>query len=149
MSKSKFVGVALATCMAASFMACGGGEEKETRALPSEWTGLYEMQASDLIIPKSYVRENKSVTPPFIATFSASGAKKQGEDFGERLSILADEQSQKDIIDVKVNNGECKIRYRQGGGMGPMIVMGHWSDEKCDIKQVELTTKAGKVTYKF
>lgn len=144
MSKSKFVGVALATFVAASLTACGGGEEKETRAVPSGWNESVD-GASRLIAPKSYVRENKSVTPPFVAIMVATKEK----DGMDGFIILADEQSQKDIIDVKVNNGECKVRYRQGGGMGPMIVMGHWSDEKCDIKQVELTTKAGKVTYKF
>ena len=138
MSKSKFLGVALATLVAASLTACGGSEEKETRAVPSDWNDKTE--GVSFVAPKSYVRENKSVTPPFIAAF-------EDED---GLMILADEQSQKDIVDIKVNNGECKAKY-EGGNMGPVIVMEAFlrGEKKCNVKQVELTTKAGKVTYKF
>ena len=139
MSKSKFVGVALATFVAASFMACGGGEEKETRAVPSGWNEL--ASGANLIAPKSYVRENKSVTPPFVAIMVATKEK----DGADMFIILADEQSQKDIVDMKVNNGECKAQY-MGNGKDPGIAM---EMRFCDIKQVELTTKAGKVTYKF
>lgn len=140
MSKSKFVGVALATFVAASLMACGGGEEKETRAVPSGWNESVD-GASRLIAPKSYVRENKSVTPPFVAIMVATKEK----DGMDGFIILADEQSQKDIVDMKVNNGECKAQY-MGNGKDPGIAM---EMRFCDIKQVELTTKAGKVTYKF
>lgn len=103
---------------------------------------VWDQLELDLAVPKSYVRENKSVTPPFIATI----VTKEERDGRDGFVIFADEQSQKDIIDVKVNNGECKADYRQGRGMGPMIVM---EMGFCDIKQIELTTKAGKVTYKF
>ena len=139
MSKSKFLGVALATFVAASLTACGGGEEKETRAVPSGWNEL--ASGANLIAPKSYVRENKSVTPPFVAIMVATKEK----DGADRFIILADEQSQKDIVDMKVNNGECKAQY-MGNGKDPGIAM---EMRFCDIKQVELTTKAGKVTYKF
>lgn len=139
MSKSKFLGVALATFVAASLMACGGGEEKETRAVPSGWNEL--ASGANLIAPKSYVRENKSVTPPFVAIMVATKEK----DGADMFIILADEQSQKDIVDMKVNNGECKAQY-MGNGKDPGIAM---EMRFCDIKQVELTTKAGKVTYKF
>ena len=139
MSKSKFLGVALATFVAASLTACGGGEEKETRAVPSGWNEL--ASGANLIAPKSYVRENKSVTPPFVAIMVATKEK----DGADGFIILADEQSQKDIVDMKVNNGECKAQY-MGHGKDPGIAM---EMRFCDIKQVELTTKAGKVTYKF
>lgn len=139
MSKSKFLGVALATFVVASLTACGGGEEKETRAVPSGWNEL--ASGANLIAPKSYVRENKSVTPPFVAIMVATKEK----DGADMFIILADEQSQKDIVDMKVNNGECKAQY-MGNGKDPGIAM---EMRFCDIKQVELTTKAGKVTYKF
>ena len=142
MSKSKFVGVALATFVAASLTACGGSEEKETRAVPSHWND----KAMSFVAPKSYVRENKSVTPPFVA-ISVATKEKDGMD---GFAIAADEQSQKDIVDIKVNNGECKARLTtemfNNAGESPLIAM---EMNFCDIKQVELTTKAGKVTYKF
>ena len=125
--------------VAASLTACGGGEEKETRAVPSGWNEL--ASGANLIAPKSYVRENKSVTPPFVAIMVATKEK----DGADGFIILADEQSQKDIVDMKVNNGECKAQY-MGNGKDPGIAM---EMRFCDIKQVELTTKAGKVTYKF
>ena len=135
----KLVLASVLAFVAASLTACGGGEEKETRAVPSGWNEL--ASGANLIAPKSYVRENKSVTPPFVAIMVATKEK----DGADGFIILADEQSQKDIVDMKVNNGECKAQY-MGNGKDPGIAM---EMRFCDIKQVELTTKAGKVTYKF
>ena len=143
-AKTQILGVALATFVAASLTACGGSGEKETRAVPSHWND--KEKGVSFVAPKSYVRENKSVTPPFIA--AAVFTKER--DGADGFMIAADEQSQKDIVDIKVNNGECKARLTtktfNNAGESPLLAM---EMNFCDIKQIELTTKAGKVTYKF
>ncbi len=118
-----------------------GGEEKETRTVPNGWNELAKNFDASLAVPKSYVREKKADTlPPFIAAFAVK------ESNHSMFAVIADEQSKKDIIGIKVNNGECETEYEVDGGMMPYIALEMYF---CDIKQVELTTKAGKVTYKF
>ena len=75
MSKSKFLGVALATFVAASLTACGGGEEKETRTPSSSDKAAASEMGGDLAVPKSYVREKKADTlPPFIVVVGSNEA---------------------------------------------------------------------------
>ena len=135
----KLVLASVLAFVATSLMAYGG-KEKETRTVPNGWNELAKASDTSLAVPKSYVRENKSVTPPFIAAFAVK------ESNHSMFAVIADEQSKKDIIGIKVNNGECETEYEVDGGMMPYIAM---EMRFCDIKQVELTTKAGKVTYKF
>ena len=141
MSKSKFVGIALATFVAASLTACGGGEEKETRTPSSNDKAAASEMGGDLAVPKSYVREKKTGTlPPFIVLM---GNDMMGSSFGF-------DKNGDEILNIKATskNGEdCRAGYDgdERGGVGGL--------RECapnEVATIEVTTKSsGKVTYKF
>lgn len=151
-AKTKILGVALATFVAVSLTACGSGEEKETRVPSSELKA--EAKGGKLLaVPKSYVREKKTDTPPpFIVLM--------GEERDEsipRYSLLSSafilEKNGDEILSIKATNkkGEdCGARYDTIKQSGIVSGMG---EIKCDYKEVaviEATTKSsGKVSYKF
>ena len=150
MSKSKFVGVALATFVAASLMACGGDDDSgyvsEIRkaqdyayetALSMPWDMLDKAVKSgnmSLYIPKSYKSEKPNTQPPFMMMTSAGGV----------AGVFFETKRSNEIQSVKVNGGKCEIELDKSFGLS--------GDIKCDAKSVstiEIETNAGKFTYKF
>ena len=150
MSKSKFVGVALATLVAASLTACGGDDDSgyvsETRkaqdyayetALGMPWDMLERAIKSgnmSLYIPKSYKSEKENTQPPFMMMTSVGGV----------AGVFFETKRSNEIQSVKVNGGKCKIELERSFGLG--------GDIECDAKSVskiEIETTAGKFAYKF
>lgn len=125
-----------------SFFGCGGNEEKETRALPDEFKGQY-VKESDFIIPKSYVREKQTNTPPpFIAILGVFEDFEKGIRSTKDFIMRYEQSNASDILEVKANKGNCQTKLYINGS----------ADIDCGeaVKQIELTTKSnGKVTYKF
>lgn len=137
MSKSKFVGVALATFVAASLMACGGGEEKETRTPSSSDKAAASEMGGDLAVSKSYVREKKADTlPPFIVVVGSN----------EAGSFFVQQKDSDEIIDGKATSKSGEdCSFRSMGGVSGLKDCG-----PNEVAIIEVTTKSsGKVTYKF
>ena len=149
MSKSKFVGVALATFVAASLTACGGDDDSgymsETRkaqdyayetALSMPWDMLDKAVKSgnmSLYIPKSYKSEKPNTQPPFVILMEQ----------GEQSGIAFEARRFNEIKSFTINGGKCESGKIESGAMAQI---------KCDAKSVstiEIETNAGKFTYKF
>ena len=154
MSKSKFVGVALATFVAASLTACSGDDDSgyvsETRkaqdyayetALGMPWDMLERAVKSgnmSLYIPKSYKSEKENTQPPFMMMTSTSSP------IGVTAGVFFETKRSNEIQSVKVNGGKCKIELERSFGLS--------GDIECDAKSVskiEIETTAGKFAYKF
>lgn len=135
MSKSKFLGVALATCMAASLTACDSGYVEETRK-PNDYIAdwnMAERYGVKAIIPKSYKSEKPNTQPPFVILMEQ----------GEQSGIAFEARRFNEIKSFTINGGKCESGKIESGAKAQI---------KCDAKSVskiEIDTIAGKFTYKF
>ena len=135
MSKSKFLGVALATCMAASLTACDSGYVEETRK-PNDYIAdwnMAERYGVKAIIPKSYKSEKENTQPPFVILMEQ----------GEQSGIAFEARRFDEIKSFTINGGKCESGKIESGAKAQI---------KCDansVSKIEIDTITGKFTYKF
>lgn len=136
MSKSKFLGIALATFVAASLTACDSGYVEETRKpndYIADWNMAEQRYGVKAIIPKSYKSEKPNTQPPFVILMEQ----------GKQSGIAFEARRFDEIKSFTINGGKCESGKIESGAKAQI---------KCDansVSKIEIDTIAGKFTYKF